>query len=70
MTDAATACCICGNKFADLRKVIHHRHLTGHFFGVADPECNLKARSVSSLPVYLHNLSRCDAHQIIKQLSL
>ena len=28
MTDAATACCICGNNFADPRKVIHHCHLT------------------------------------------
>ena len=29
MTDAATACCICGNNFADPRKVIYHCHLTG-----------------------------------------
>ena len=70
MTDAATACCICGNNFADPRKVIHHCHLTGHIFGVAHPECNLKARSVSFLPVFFHNLSRYDAHHIIKHLSL
>ena len=57
MTDAATACCICGNNFADPPKVIHHCHLTGHIFGVAHPECNLKARSGSFLPVFFHNLS-------------
>ena len=70
MTDAATACCISGNNIAHPRKVIHHCHLTGHIFGVAHPECNLKARSVSFLPVFSQNLSRYDAHHIIKQLSL
>ena len=70
MTDAATACCICGNNFPDPRKVIHHCHLMGHFFGVAHPECDLKARSVSFLPVFFHNLSRYVAHHIIKHLSL
>ena len=70
MTDAATACCICGNNFADPRKVIHHCHLTGHIFGVTHTECNLKAGTVSFLMVFFHNLSRYDAHHIIKHLKL
>ena len=70
MTDAATACCICSNNFADPRKVIHHCHLTGHIFGVAHPECNLKARTVFFLMVFFHNLPRYDAHHIIKYLNL
>ena len=51
-------------------RVIHHCHLTGKVFGVAHSSCNLKARSTSYLPIFFHNLSRYDAHHIIKNLTL
>ena len=49
---------------------IHHCHLTGKVFGVAHSSCNLKARSTSYLPIFFHNLSRYDAHHIIRNLTL
>ena len=52
------------------RKVIHHCHLTGKVFGVAHSGCNLKCTTTNFLPVFFHNLSRYDAHHIIKNLKL
>ena len=63
-------CCICGDSITLSERVIHHCHVTGKIFAVAHSSCNLKARSTSYLPIYFHNLSRYDAHHIIKNLTL
>lgn len=63
-------CCICGQIVPSQQRVIHHCHLTGHVYGVAHSACNLKARTVNFLPIFFHNLSRYDAHHIIKNLKL
>ena len=39
-------------------------------FGVAYSKCNLRARTTNFLPVFFHNLSRYDAHLILKHLNL
>ena len=56
----------CGKK----QRVIHHCHLSGTIFGVALSKCNLRARTTNFLPVFFHNLSRYDAHHILKHLKL
>ena len=67
----ANPCCICQKCFEmDDDKVIHHCHLTGTVFGVAHNACNLKVAVGSFLPVFFHNLSRYDAHHIVKYLKL
>ena len=63
-------CCICEDWITLSERVIHHCHLTGKVFGVAHSSCNLKAWSTSYLPKFFHNLSRYDAHHIIKNLTL
>ena len=63
-------CCICGKGVETPARVIHHCHLSGTIFGVAHSHCNLRARSRNFLPVFFHNLSRYDAHHILKQLKL
>ena len=63
-------CCICGDSTTLSERVIHHCHLTGKVFGVAHSSCNLKGTSTSYLPIFFHNLSRSDAHHIIKNLTL
>ena len=63
-------CCICYQEVPHSERVIHHCHLTGRIYGVAHSSCNLKARSVKFLPVFFHNLSRYDAHHVIKNLKL
>ena len=51
-------------------KVVHHCHLTGTVLGVAHSACNLAVTVGSFLPVLFHNLSRYDAHHIVKYLVL
>ena len=63
-------CCICGKDVERAARVIHHCHLSGTLFGVAHSKCNLRARTTNFLPVFFHNLSRYDAHHILKQLKL
>ena len=64
-------CCICQKIVeSDHEKVVHHCHLTGTVFGVAHSSCNLLVTVGSLLPVFFHNLSRYDAHQIIKYIKL
>ena len=63
-------CCICGDSITLSERVIHHCHLTGKVFGVAQSSCNLKARSTSYLPMFFHSLLRYDAHQNIKNLTV
>ena len=63
-------CCISGDSITLSERVINHCHLIGKVFGVAHSSCNLNARSRSYLPIFFHNLSRYDAHHIIKNLTL
>ena len=69
-------CCICHKSFSgelhdsSEEKVVHHCHVTGKIFGVAHNSCNLKVTVGSFLPVFFHNLSRYDAHHIVKYLKL
>ena len=60
-------CCLCGEEMEESQRVIHHCHLTGEIFGAAHSKYNLRARTIF-LPVFFHNLSRYDAHHIIKYL--
>ena len=62
-------CCLCGSSVERVERVIHHCHLTG-VFGVAHSKCNLRAKTTRFLPIFFHNLSRYDAHHIIKNLKL
>ena len=62
-------CCICEKNFLITEeKVVHHCHLTGTVLGVAHSACNLAVTVGSFLPVLFHNLSRYDAHHIVKYL--
>ena len=63
-------CCICGKDVERAARVIHHCHLSGALFGVAHSKGNLRARTTIFSPVFFHNLSRYDAHHILKQLKL
>ena len=65
-----SVCCLCGKMVEHNLRVIHHCHLTGEFFGVAHSKCNLRAKATRFLPVFFHNLSRYDAHHIIKYLKV
>ena len=62
--------CLCGKIVEHNLRVIHHCYLTGEFFGVAHSKCNLRAKTTRFLPVFLHDLSRYDAHLIKKYLKL
>ena len=63
-------CCICGKGVETPEKVIHHCHISGTIFEVAQSNCNLRARTKNFLPVFSHNSSRHDAHHLSKQLKL
>ena len=63
-------CCICGKGVETPARVIHHCHHSGTIFGVAHSNCNFRARTKNFLPVFCHNLSRYDAHHILKQMTL
>ena len=67
---AIVSCCLCGMDVEKTARVIHHCHLSGTIFGVALSKCNLRARTTNFLPVFFHNLSRYDAHHILKHLKL
>ena len=61
-------CCLCETNVERSGWGIHHCHLTGEVFGVADPRCNLRAKTTGFLPIFFRGLSRYDAHEIIKYL--
>ena len=63
-------CCLCGKSVELNQRVIHNCHLTGEILGVAHSECNLRAKTTQFLPIFFHNLSRYDAHHIIKNFKL
>ena len=67
---ANVSCCLCGMDVEKTARVIHHCRLSGTIFGVAHSKCNLRTRTTNFLPVFLHNLSRYDAHHILKHLKL
>ena len=71
MTDAANGakCRICG-EVVQACPVVYHCHSSGKIIGIAHSKCKLKARNKRFLPVFFHNLSRYDAHDIVKQLIL
>ena len=60
-------CCIC-NDFVAVSPLIHHCHSTGKVLGIAHSNCNLRAQTKRILPVLFHNLSRYNAHHILKTL--
>ena len=62
--------CLCGKGVELNKRVIHHCNLTREKFGVAHSQCNLRAKTTRFLPILFHNLSRYDAHHIIKYLKL
>ena len=62
--------CICGKGVETQARVFHHCHLSGTIFGVAHSNCNLRARTKTFPPGFFPNLSRYDAHHILKQLKL
>ena len=67
---ANVSCCSCGMDVEKTARVIHHCQLSRTIFGVARSKCNLRARTANFLPVFFHNLSRYDAHHILKHLKL
>ena len=70
LSPMTTNCCICGDSVTQSERAFHHCQLTGKVFRVAHSSFNSKARSTSYLPIFFHNLSRYDAHHIIKNLTL
>ena len=70
MLNSDSSCCIWAKDVDISERVIHHCHLTGKLFGIAHSKCNLRARTTNFLPIFFHNLSRYDAHHIIKKLQL
>ena len=69
LCETSVSCVICRKKLS-AKKVIHHDHATGQIYGMAHNECNLKLRTQSFTPVLLHNLSKYDAHHLIRSLKL
>ena len=69
MIDRGKRCVICQKSFND-EKVIHHGHFTGEFYGFAHNSCNLKLRTQTFTPIFLHNLSKYDAHHLLKHIEM
>ena len=73
---AAETCHLCGkggmtrwvkgSKLAPTDRVRDHCHITGHYRGAAHSSCNLRARTVKELPVFVHNLKGYDAHLLFQ----
>ena len=73
---AADSCHLCGkgamtrcekgSKLAKTDRVRDHCHITGHYRGAAHSRCNLRARTVKELPVFVHNLKGYDAHLLFQ----
>ena len=63
-------CCWCGKSVQLNHRVIHPCHMTGEIFVAAHSQCNFRAKTTRFLPIFFHNLSRYDAHHIIKYLKL
>ena len=65
MIDQGKRCVIC-KKNLNNQKVIHHDHFTGEIYRVAHNSCNLKLRTQTFKPIFFHNLSKYDAHHLLK----
>ena len=73
---AAETCHLCGKggmtrwakgkKLAPNDRVRDHCHITGQYRGAAHSSCNLRARTVKELPVFVHNLKGYDAHLLFQ----
>lgn len=69
--DMTDKCPICDCFFTDNNcKVLHHNHYTGKFESTCCNNCNLKIKKDFSIPIFLHNMSRYDAHLFIRELNL
>uniref|UniRef100_A0A336MAQ8 CSON012963 protein n=1 Tax=Culicoides sonorensis TaxID=179676 RepID=A0A336MAQ8_CULSO len=66
--ERSTKCHICEKEIVG-RKVRNHNHVTGLFIGAACNQCNLQYYLSKEVSVFLHNLSKYDAHFFIKELS-
>ena len=69
MIDQGKRCVIC-QMCLNGEKVIHHDHLTGEIYGVAHNSCNLKLRTQTFTPIFFHNLSKYDAHHLLKYIEI
>ena len=69
MIDQGTKSVICQMCLND-KKVIHHDHFTGEIYGVAHNSCNLKLRTHTFKPIFFHNLSKYDAHHLLKYIEI
>ena len=49
---------------------IHHDHFTSKINGVAHNSCNLNVRTQTFTPTFLHNLSKYDAHHLLKYIEI
>lgn len=68
----ADHCHICAEKYtfkADETRVRDHSHLTGKYRGSAHVNCNLHYQETRHIPVVFHNLSKYDAHFLVKRLA-
>jgi hypothetical protein len=67
--DNADTCYLCEKPYTeDDYKVRDHCHVTGKYRGPAHNTCNLNSSNPTFLPVYMHNLSKYDAHFLIREL--
>ena len=67
MIAQGTRCVIC-QKILNDEKVIHQDHFTGEIYGVARNNCNLKLRTQTFESFFFLNLSKCDAHHLLKYI--
>jgi hypothetical protein len=64
----ATICNICGNTLGTDR-VRNHDHFTGSYRGPSHKMCNIKYKVPKCFSVFLHNLSRYNAHLFFTALN-
>ena len=69
MIDQSTRCVIC-EKSLNVEKVITHDHFTGEIYGVSHNSCNLKLHMQTFTPIFFHNLSKYDAHHLLKYIEV
>ena len=69
MIDQGTRCVICLKSLND-EKVIHHDHFTGDIYGVPHNSCILKLPTQIFTTIFFHNLSKYDAHHLLKHIEI